>query len=152
MLRFNTPTTILILATLLAICGVAIISPALAYNHVDVGDISPSAVLTDDNVASSQSLEAEQFEDLYKRCAVILGDDCEDEIFDLIFRNDTLILTDKDVELVSKDCCGKLVNMGRHCHDQLINVISQTTEFSTNSSATLPRSSQVWDLCSLSSF
>ncbi|XVE63458.1 hypothetical protein DITRI_Ditri07aG0022400 [Diplodiscus trichospermus] len=145
-LKFNnTPTaTILILVISLA--------ASAAYNHVDVGDISPSAPLADDMVASSQSVAvAEQFEDLYQRCVVILGDDCGEEIFDLIFRHDTIIVNNKHIELVSKNCCEKLVYMGRHCHDRLSNVIAQTTDFSSNSSATLPRSSQVWDLCSLTS-
>ncbi|XP_022728649.1 protein DOWN-REGULATED IN DIF1 11-like [Durio zibethinus] len=147
--KFNFPT-ILILAILLLACELAIISPVLAYNDVDIGDISPSAV-TDDDMITSSSLDAGQLEDLYQRCVVMLGDECGDEIFDLIFRNDSLIVTDKDIGLVSKYCCDKLLNMGRNCHDQLVNVIAQTTHFSTNSSATVPRSSQVWDLCSLSS-
>ncbi|XVF88095.1 hypothetical protein PTKIN_Ptkin19aG0022200 [Pterospermum kingtungense] len=152
MLKFNN-RTILILAIFLATCGLAIVSQAVAYNiDVNVDDISPSAVLTGDNVSRSlQPLEAEQPENLYLRCVVILGHDCADEFFDLIFRNDTPILTDKDIEVVSEKCCEQLVNMGRHCHDKLFNVIAQTTDFSSNLSATLPRSSQVWDLCSLSS-
>lgn len=144
--------TIQILAIFLATYGLAIISPALAYNIDDgLGDISPSGGDKIAASASSQSLEAEKSDYLYLRCAVLLGNDCADEFFDVIFRNDTPILTDKDIDLVSKKCCERLVNMGRHCHDKLFNVIAQTTEFSSRLSTTLPRSSQIWDLCSLSS-
>ncbi|EOY31564.1 Uncharacterized protein TCM_038489 [Theobroma cacao] len=157
MLKFTTCT---ILLAILSVCKQGITSAALAnkdmepfiapepYFDDEVGYISPSAV-TDDMAALSP--EAQDVEDLYERCAMVLGEDCGGEIFDLIFRNDAVILNGNlGIELVSKNCCGKLMSMGPHCHDQLFNLIAQTPEFSTNSSATAPRSSQVWELCSIS--
>ncbi|KAB2016586.1 hypothetical protein ES319_D08G105700v1 [Gossypium barbadense] len=133
-------------------CELAIILAAIvAYNDLDVADTQPSSAVADDTVALSIWDEAQQLEDLYQRCTVILGDECEDEIYDLIFRNDSfVIISHKYMELiVSKNCCGKVDNMGRRCHDHMVNMIAQTTGFFSHLSPTLPRSSQVWGLCSL---
>ncbi|GAV63956.1 Prolamin_like domain-containing protein [Cephalotus follicularis] len=59
---------------------------------------------------------------------------CGIQVYDSVYKTGTL----------SKDCCIKLVAMGRPCHDALV---KQNPEFKANPSKAKAKSDQVWNAC-----
>ncbi|KAH7512532.1 hypothetical protein FEM48_Zijuj12G0100500 [Ziziphus jujuba var. spinosa] len=70
-------------------------------------------------------------------CADKFGD-CGKLVYLAIFVNGTI---------VSKDCCTRLLSVGKQCHHDLIVYATQRPTFKGNVSEILDKSEQVWNGC-----
>ncbi|XP_048321659.2 protein DOWN-REGULATED IN DIF1 11 [Ziziphus jujuba] len=70
-------------------------------------------------------------------CANKLGD-CGKQVYFAVFVNGTT---------VTKDCCTRLLSVGKQCHHDLIVYATQRPTFKGNVSEILDKSEQVWNGC-----
>ncbi len=73
-------------------------------------------------------------------CTKQISNECGTAIFTSIFLKN---------EVITEDCCQQLVKMGLRCHNGLVRNIISIPEFKANQSITLPRSTKIWNKCTL---
>ncbi|KAI4333079.1 hypothetical protein L6164_017929 [Bauhinia variegata] len=119
------------------LAAILIIGTAMASAQETV---SPAPTLTgdDEDVAPT----SDETQKLLVKCAEEFSDKCGKEIYDGIFYN-----ADDEHKSVSLECCKNLEQVGRKCHDELVNTMANNPEFASIKSLIIPRSVDVWNNC-----
>ena len=111
---------------LLTACVALLVTPGLAFEGPAI---------------SSEDLPPEpspQYREHLHQCALKVTEKCGNEIFYSTFFNNVTM---------TKGCCIELTEMGKRCHDDLVNFLLQAPVLKNNVSEILPRSEHIWNRC-----
>ena len=89
------------------------------------------------NIASSQDTPAPDPATV-QECANKIGDACGDTMLMYIFIEKTS---------VSKECCTKLIDNGRDCHNALTESLVATKRFTNKTPKVMENHEELWSLC-----
>ncbi|KAF8412503.1 hypothetical protein HHK36_000468 [Tetracentron sinense] len=135
-------------------CGAVSVAPGLALEwsivpsesigpmgeYDDIPPLNASEPTFEVDVPDAYTLPPEPQPGFYKyleSCAIILTEKCGEEIFDKMFENTTM----------NEDCCYKLVQMGKPCHDELSKMMASLPEYKANAPEIPKKSLEVWNQC-----
>lgn len=92
---------------------------------------APESELTAEEIAQRRYLEG---------CSIKLSPRCGDAIFGSIFQNENDFFNDVE-------CCRNLLEMGRDCHNRMVNFICTLAKHKAYVSVTRPKAERLWNTC-----
>lgn len=127
--------TVSIIAFFILAIGVFLSSTAHGF-RVSEQDFAPAP---EPSSRSGEDIIPQEFLGYLEECLKKLGGECGPVLFTKIFvghKNE-----------ISTNCCEKLVDMGKECHDTITDSVISRPEFSGNETLYETRAADAWKMC-----